>query len=735
MSTRTCYRVWSPAPSGSRPPPPPVPGPAIVNLSPSSVTEGGPAFTLLVNGSGFVPGAQVEIDGVVYPTDFISPNQLSVAVPSDVIAMAGQLSVQVIQPGGISNTSSLDVLPAPPVIISIAPDSAAAGSPATTVLITGSGFTSDTVVYIGGLPIPTIYLSPSQLFATIPASHLVAPGLVTLTAINSAGSSAPFDFTVTALPAPPVLDSISPASVTAGGPSFTLTATGSNFTPSTVLYADGLPLVTNYVSPTEVTAEVPAGTIATAGPVPIQAINDEGSSAILNLDVTPALPVITSLIPSVIEEGSPDTPLTVIGTDFTLGSTINLDGVPISTAFVSPTEVTGVIPAASLVTPGVIGVTVTTVAGTSAPASLTISAIPPPVITSLAPSSVMAGSPDTMITVTGTGFDPSSVVNVDGIAVATTYVSPTELTAVIPASMLATDGIREITVTAAGGTSAGANLTVTPVPPEIVSVSPATIVSGSPDTVVTIIGTEFTPTAVVNLGGLPVATTYISPTELEAIVPAAAIAAPGNISLTVTVGSETSLPFDVPVVLPPPPTITLVNPPSFVAGSGDTLVTVTGTDFTPDSFITIDGTPVATTYIDANTLSATVDSSYLSLPGTLGIGVTSPGGTAPDVPIPIVPPPGIPTISSITPTSAPFGAPDTPIVVIGTDFTPDAVVEFDGVPLTTTVVSPTEINATIPSSYLGVVGPASVTVTTVAGTSAPVVFHVLPLAAIRPSLQ
>lgn len=63
----------------------------------------------------------------------------------------------------------------------------------------------------------------------------------------------------------PTLSSISPTSTNAGGSDFILTATGSNFVPSSVVRWNGADLSTTYVSANSLTANVPAGNIATAG--------------------------------------------------------------------------------------------------------------------------------------------------------------------------------------------------------------------------------------------------------------------------------------------------------------------------------------------------------------------------------------------------------------------------------------------------------------------------------------
>ena len=67
-------------------------------------------------------------------------------------------------------------------------------------------------------------------------------------------------------PAAPTLTALSPSSVAAGGPAFTLTVTGSNFVsgPSVVRW-NGADRLTTFVSATQLTAAIPATDIAAAG--------------------------------------------------------------------------------------------------------------------------------------------------------------------------------------------------------------------------------------------------------------------------------------------------------------------------------------------------------------------------------------------------------------------------------------------------------------------------------------
>jgi hypothetical protein len=66
----------------------------------------------------------------------------------------------------------------------------------------------------------------------------------------------------------------------------------------------------------------------------------------------------------------------------------------------------------------------------------TVAVVAPTLNFNISPSYATAGSPDTKITVSGNGFFADSVVKWNNTALATTYVSAKQLTAIIPASFL-----------------------------------------------------------------------------------------------------------------------------------------------------------------------------------------------------------------------------------------------------------------------------------------------------------
>ena len=103
-----------------------------------------------------------------------------------------------------------------------------------------------------------------------------------------------------------------------------------------------------------------------------------------------------------------------------------------------------------------------------------------PTITSINPSCAIAGGPQFTLTVNGTNYDNTSVVRWNGANLATTFVSSTKLTAIVPAANIATAGTPPVTVKNSTG-SASNSVTFTIVaPPTISSLNPTCATAGGP---------------------------------------------------------------------------------------------------------------------------------------------------------------------------------------------------------------------------------------------------------------
>ena len=97
------------------------PRPIISNISPSSATAGGSAFTLTVNGSGFSNGAAVNWNSTALTTTYVRGTQLTATAGSNLIASAGTATITVTS-GSVTSTGALFTInPGPSITITTNP--------------------------------------------------------------------------------------------------------------------------------------------------------------------------------------------------------------------------------------------------------------------------------------------------------------------------------------------------------------------------------------------------------------------------------------------------------------------------------------------------------------------------------------------------------------------------------------------------------------------------------------
>jgi trimeric autotransporter adhesin len=260
------------------------------------------------------------------------------------------------------------------------------------------------------------------------------------------------------------VNGVSPATVSAGATDTTLTLSGSGFTSSTTVALNGVAEPTSYVSATQVKATIPAAQLATAATLALTATNGGGSSPspAATFTVNNPAPVVTSLSAQSITAGSTSPTITVTGTGFVSSSNVLVNGSSHTTSFTSSTQLSFKPTIEDIALPGTLAITVSNAApggGTSAAVNITVTA-ESPAITSTSPNSILAGSADTTITITGTNFFSTSVAMIGTTALPTTYVSSTKLTAVIPAASIASLGWLPLTVRTPSASSPSATVAI-----------------------------------------------------------------------------------------------------------------------------------------------------------------------------------------------------------------------------------------------------------------------------------
>jgi len=179
---------------------PPETQPVVSSISPTSATGGGPAFTLTLNGSGFVQGSQVSFNANNVVTTLVSSTQLTAAIPAGAIAIVGYPNVIVTNPGGVSSVPlPFTVINPQPGGGSVSPPSLPAGSNALTLNVSGTGFTQGSVVLANGSSRVTTFVSSTLLQATLLPSDLAQGGTLDITVMNpppGGGTTAAISFTV-----------------------------------------------------------------------------------------------------------------------------------------------------------------------------------------------------------------------------------------------------------------------------------------------------------------------------------------------------------------------------------------------------------------------------------------------------------------------------------------------------------------------------------------------------------
>jgi hypothetical protein len=716
------------------------PTPMIASIAPTSATAGGSAFTLTVNGANFIASSTVRWNGAVVPTTFVSATELTAIISASSITTAGSAAVTVVNPapgGGTSAAAVFTINPTnpTPTISSSSPTSAAAGAAALTLTVNGTGFISSSNVAWNGTALATTYVSATVLTATITAADLSSAGTDSITVVNPApggGTSNAASFAVIANNPSPTISAISPTSTSSGLPAFTLTVTGSGFINASVVYWNGTALPTTYASASSVSAQIAASFIATAGTASITVQNPapgggKSNSATFAISQSNPLATISSLAPSSVQAGSSSFSLTVLGTGFVGTSVVNWNGVALPTTYGSATQLVAQVPASDVSAAGTASITVVTPApggGTSGAATFAITAVNPvPAISSLSPSSVIAGTATFSLVVTGSNFINSSTIDWNGTPLPTTFNSSTSLTAQVPALDVASASTASITVVTpgpGGGTSNAASFAVNasnPLP-AISALMPASVVAGTATFALAVTGSNFISSSTVDWNGSTLPTTYQSSTSLTAQVPASDVATATSASVTVVnpaPGGGTSAAATLVVTASnPTPAVSALSPTSVVAGTGAFVLTVSGTNFVSSSFVNWGGVALPTTFVSASQLTAQVPASDVITAGSVAVTVTTPapgGGTSGAATFTITSANPVPSVSSLAPSTAIAGGGAFLLMVVGTNFIASSTVTWNGATLPTTYVSATQLTAQVPANDVSSAGTALVAVT------------------------
>jgi hypothetical protein len=339
----------------------------------------------------------------------------------------------------------------------------------------------------------------------------------------------------------PAIQSVSPSSAAAGGSSFTVTVSGSNFIASSGITWNGTAVQTTFVNATQLTGAIPAGALSAAGTAQLGVTNPApgGGQATTSFTISaPQAPVLSSISPSSAVVGGAAFTLTVSGSSFVQNSVVNWNGSNLATTYVSNAQLTAAVPASAISGPvGSQVISVQTPApggGTSSTTSLTLE-YPLPSISSLSPDETTLGSGGFTLTVTGSNFVNGANVYWNNVSRVTQFVSATELTASILASDVAGTSGSNASVTVqnpspSAGISNVESFAIQNPVPVISSITPTSATAGTTFQV-NVSGSGFVPGLTLQLGSQTLTANYNSASSASALVNSAPV---GNLPLTVT---------------------------------------------------------------------------------------------------------------------------------------------------------------------------------------------------------
>lgn len=342
------------------------PAPITTSLSPTDISAGNPIFTLSVHGKNLTPSSQILWSGLAtgqqptpLSTTFLSQTLMTAQIPAAFVQVPGsaQVTVFTAQPGGGTSSPPLvftiDPVASPiPHISSLSPTSTLTGTSGFGLIMTGRNFVATSVATVNGALRPTVFSNSTSLTMTLITADLATAAVLQIAVINpppDGGTSDPVPFTVRN--PVPLIASVTPTSVAAGGSATPLTVTGTGMVSGSQILINGTPRTTATISATQLTTTLTTGDLGVGGVNQIQVSNPGpggGPSNILTFAVDPTttigLPVLLDIAPNgALADSGVCGNTCVAGTpnQNTAGPSINTAGSSVAYASISSNLVTG----------------------------------------------------------------------------------------------------------------------------------------------------------------------------------------------------------------------------------------------------------------------------------------------------------------------------------------------------------------------------------------------------------
>jgi hypothetical protein len=332
-----------------------------------------------------------------------------------------------------------------PRIFGIDPDRAPLSSEPLDLSVTGSGFDPESTLFVDGSAVATEVETEGEMTAVVPVAVAATPGSHAVEVRNRAGNRSNI-VSLIIVPPPPLLAAVLPRTIQAGAGGFDIFLQGDRFDPLAIALIEGQEVATTFISSRELAAKAPASFALTEGSLRVRVRNGDGQqSNERSFDVALPFARILSITPAQAIAESPGLSLTVSGANFRSGATVLFDQRTLETIFISQSTLLAEVPAAFLVNPGL-----KTVAVQNADEAISNDAVfrvlpVAPFIHSIDPASVIEGSDNLTVAVSGERFKPGANARIveplgPGPALETLFVSAGRIEAKMPAIFIRSAG-------------------------------------------------------------------------------------------------------------------------------------------------------------------------------------------------------------------------------------------------------------------------------------------------------
>jgi uncharacterized protein (DUF1800 family) len=316
---------------------------------------------------------------------------------------------------------------------------------------------------------------------------------------------------------------------------------------------------------------------------------------------------------------------------------------------------------------------------------------PVPGVASTSPASLPKASTNASVSVWGGDFVAGSTVLLNGVAVPTTFTSSGQLVAqvTIPASASGSLPIAVVNPTPGGGSS---NTLQVPVATPAITLTASSIDGTNTGTgrlglseqiSASVSGTTSTAVTWTLQGAGSISSTglYTAPTAMPAN---------SAVTITATLGALPSVTASYKLTLVNPVPRITSNMPATLTGTSNA-VSLWGVGIVPGSVVLVNGSPVATSVVASNEVTANVSATAgQTAPVSLTIQNPLPGG---GISTPLSLPVSVPSGISVLP--ATFGTGTFTATITGSNFTTASKVFVNGESVPTTYASPTTLTATV----------------------------------------